>query len=192
MLKRVKFFIRTHMGRSLWSIYVDMRYMIRNLNYVLHFSLKRAKIRNVFYFIIQPGIYHPELADRFKTIIGAYYIAKKNNYEFKLIYKIPFRLEDYLKPNKINWIADFKELDYSLIDTRMFNYSDWHGIRHLKRNKQYHCINYIGNDALERYVPNSKKIWRELFNELFTPTDILRKEISKVELEEKKYISIHL
>lgn len=38
------------------------------------------------------------------------------------------------------------DLEYSLLDTKIINETNWHKISTLKPNKQYHCYNYAGND----------------------------------------------
>ena len=45
-----------------------------------------------------------------KAIIDCYNIAKMNGYQFRIVFKIPFRLEDYLLPNEVEWVADDADL----------------------------------------------------------------------------------
>ncbi len=191
IIRKIKYHVRTHLGKRLWHLFVDCKFHLRNWHYLKKLRWKPARQNKRLYFVIDNRLKHPGLADRFKAIIGCYYLAKINDLDFKIIYKTPFKLEDYLSPNKVDWLADFADLDYSIMDTRFLNYSDWHGLPSLKKEKQYHCYNYIGNDILLQ-IPNSKVMWSNLFHELFQPTKILSDAISNTGLKLKSYIAVHL
>ena len=72
-------------ANALW-----LKNLRRNLPYVLKLKVGGYD-KNVFYFVIAPGIKHPGLADRMKAIVDCYNIAKLNGYQFRVVFKIPFR-----------------------------------------------------------------------------------------------------
>lgn len=152
---------------------------------------KNAKMRNVLFFIIDPRFKHPGLADRLKAIVSCYYIAKQNNYDFKIIFDTPFCLEHYLQPAKVKWVGNIDSLEYSKRDTRIYNYIPWHGVPKLKREKQYHCINYVGHSIFP-YVKGEKPLWSSLYGELFKPSELLQEAIDSCGWAENSYVAIHL
>lgn len=113
----------------------------RNVPYILRLRLCSAYKKNTFCFVIDPNIKHPGLADRMKAMIDCYNIAKLNGYDFRIVFKTPFRLEDYLQPNAVDWVAEYTDLNYSLIGTRFFNElnflkeDSWKGRTKLSKNK---------------------------------------------------------
>lgn len=159
-----------HRADCIWFFRNTIRFLRNNLK----FRFLQDKDLNVLFFVIDPKKDHPGMVDRFKGIVNAYYFAKQNNYAFKIIYKTPFPLENYLHPNNINWVADWCDLKYSIFQTRFINECDWHKLPKLRKNRQYHIYNYVGN-GIAPFVPagESQRIWRELFNDLFVPTRVL-------------------
>ncbi|WP_455585080.1 hypothetical protein [Bacteroides sp.] len=143
---------------------------------------------------MDPSISHPGLADRFKAIVGSYYIAKLNGFEFKIIFEYPFKLSYYLDYVSDSWIANKKDLSYSLRNSRILAYNGGGRLPTLnKRVKQYHIYCYIGYDILEtNKVQNYQELWGELFRELFKPTIILKQALNKIPLKENDFISVHL
>ena len=123
----------------------------RNFPYILRLRLCLAYKKNTFCFVIDPNIKHPGLADRMKAMIDCYNIAKLNGYDFRIVFKTPFRLEDYLQPNAVDWVAEYTDLNYSLKGTRFFNElnflkeDSWKGRKKLSKNKENHCYSYVGN-----------------------------------------------
>lgn len=96
------------------NISTFIRNSITNSKFLLKCSFKTIKKTDTFYFVISPSKKHPGLADRIKAIISCYNEAKLNGLSFKIIYKEPFVLEEYLKPSteNNNWIADYNDLEY--------------------------------------------------------------------------------
>lgn len=179
-------------GNALW-----LKNLRRNLPYYAKMRPFAAFQENTFYFVIAPGAKHPGLADRMKAIINCYNIAKMNGYEFRIVFKEPFRLEDYLQPNKVDWAADFCDLKYSLTGTRFFNEMNfikedsWRGRTHLKKDKEYHCYSYVGNRQ-PKVFPESGYGWSELYAELFRPAPRLQEAIDACGYEERGYVAVHL
>ena len=201
MMSRIKAFLRAnpfyinHLQRRV----NDCRYFISNLKfYIKHFTLRKDKEveGNTVYFIYDPKQKHPGLADRFKVICCAYYIAKLNGFEFKLIFDTPFKLHDYLTCNKYDWIGHWDDLSFSYINTRMLAYNGMGKIPQLsKRHKQYLIYYYIGKNILQcNHIPNWEKIWHDCYNELFKPSEKLLETI-KIRgggYKMREYIAAHL
>ena len=172
------------------SIYVkyDIKYWIINLIYRFKLRLRKAKKRNVLYFVFEPHRNHPGLADRLKAVISLYNLAKANGYDFKFYFKTPFALSDYLMP-KYNWEMSLSDLEYSLLDTKIINETNWHKISTLRPNKQYHCYNYAGNDIPWKFE-DTGYYWHELFQELFQPSVLLRQAYEALNITDKHYVSV--
>lgn len=147
---------------------------------------------NTFYFIIAPQRKHPGLADRIKAIIHCYNIAKGNDFCFKLIYKTPFALEQFLQPDKIDWIADYDDLGKDIKHVRLYNETNWHKNDNiLQKDYEYNCLNYIGN-ILPIVFEDTGYKWADLFHELFKPSPELEKMINATNLAPLSYIAVHL
>lgn len=132
-----------------------------------------------------------------KAIVDCYNIAKMNGYDFRIVFKIPFKLEDYLVPNEVEWVADYSNLHYSLGGTKFFNEMNfidenaWKGRTRLARNKEYHCYSYVGNRQ-PKIFPESGYEWSKLYAELFRPSKHLQNAIDACGFEERSYVAVHL
>lgn len=165
-----------------------------DLKYVIKIRVKGLKLKNVFFFVFDPNFSHPGLADRFKAIVSCYYIAKINNYEFKIVHPFPYKLSDFVVENSVKWESSASYLEYSIVGTKFFVYTGLiKGLKcHLIPDKQYHCYSYKGDDIF--YVNGVKNFGKEfgrLFNELFLPSPKLKAAIDSTGLKPKEYIAIH-
>ena len=153
-LEKIKYILRgSRYYRKYFQTTVNsLRYYFRNLHYywqLYSFKKDREVSGNTLYFIIDPNIKHPGLVDRFKAIVGLFYVAKINGFDFKVIFNHPFKLEEYLSVNKYNWIANQSELSYSLQNVRLIPYNGSGKIPRLSKTiKQYHVYCYIGYDII--------------------------------------------
>lgn len=168
----------------------DIKYFLHNCRYYRKLRFCKAKERNVLYFVFDPSIEHPGVADRLKAIISLYNVAKKNEYRFKFYYNDPFDLSDYLAP-RIDWKLSWNELEYSMADTIIVNECNWRVIKPLKPNKQYHCYCYAGNGLPEYYNDTGYK-WHDLYKELFVPSDRLETAYKQLGINGQKYVSVQL
>lgn len=165
------------------SLKFRLRALKRELPYMLKLRPWGTHSADTFFFVIAPGLKHPGLADRLKAIIDCYNLAKMNGYKFRIVFKEPFALEDYLAPNKVEWVASFDDLHYRLGSTRfydelqMLTEDSWHGRTTLSRGKEYHCYAYVGNRQPKAF-PESGYAWTELFHELFRPSERLELALS--------------
>lgn len=112
--------------------------------------------------------------------------------EFRIVFKVPFKLEDFLTPtNRIHsWVADFDELEYSFFETRFVSE---HRTWSFKANPkcQYHCYNYTG-DIIPEVFEDTGYQWTDLYNELFTPSVEIQQAINDIGIPAKSYIAVHL
>ena len=194
MLRFIKKLIGSIIGRR---GLLAAKSLSRIFPYILRMRIGKTYRRNTFFFVIAPNIKHPGLADRMKAIINCYNIAKLNGYDFRIVFKIPFRLEDYLQPNKVDWMADYGDLNYSIRGTKFFNEMDfltedsWVGRTKLVKNREYHCYSYIGNRQPKTF-PESGYEWSNLFGELFRPTPRLQSAIDACGYDGDSYVAVHL
>lgn len=183
---------RTPVGVKTW-----MKNLRRNLLYISKLKLFGGGKTETFFFVIAPNIKHPGLADRLKAIINCYNIAKMNGFRFRIVFKVPFCLEDYLVPNEVDWKADYSDLSYSLWGTRFFNElnflteDSWKGRTRLKKDKEYHCYSYVGNRQ-PKVFPESGYEWTRLYYELFRPSPRLQAAIDACGYQERSYVAVHL
>ena len=175
---------------SLTYFKYDIKHLLHNCRYYRKFGFGRVKKRNVLYFVFDPSIEHPGIADRVKGIIALYNVAKKNEYKFKFYYKDPFCISDYLAP-RIDWLMEWSDLEYSILDTKIINECNWRAIKPFKKNKQYHCYCYAGNDIPWQFKDTGYK-WSDLFNELFVPSERLENAYRQLGMDGQKYISVQL
>ena len=172
-----------------------LRDIVRNLHdwkwtveKISKYRIKRAEQVNVFFLYFDPTKNQPGLADRIKTIVSCYYIAKENGYKFRIVFKSPFELKEFLLPNEIMWDADEEDLEYSLFDTRFFTYDG--KMIHFNQNKQYICFNF--HDRPLDKLNNNDSLWKTLFSQLFVFSPLLYEMAEQTGLAENSYIAIHL
>lgn len=190
-MSRLRYYFRTHFSR-VTCVYQFLRMLRRNVGYASKFTCGKVKNIDSFFFVIDPKFKHPGLADRIKAIIACYNESKKNGLKFKIIFKEPFRLEDYLKPANevIDWVADYGDLEYSISYTRFVNeIRGWNLRAH--QGYQYHCYNYKG-DIIPEVFEDTGYHWADLYNELFTPSLEIQRAIDATRIDAKTYVAIHL
>ncbi len=200
LITKLKYFLRQNpFYKKYLEVRVDnFRFWIHNLKYYYNkYSWRKDKTvdGHTVYFIIDPDVPHPGLVDRLNSIVGAYYIAKTNGFDYKVIFTHPFILSDYLACASHNWKASFNDLSYSLKNSKLLAYNGAGKVPKLrKRVKQYHIYCYMGYNILfANKIGDYNKIWRELFMELFQPVPVLRQALQVYEkLQEKGFIAAHL
>lgn len=178
------------MNNTLVYLKHDIKYFLHNCIYYKKLRMRRAKELNVLYFVFDPSLHHPGVADRIKGIIALYNAAKKSGYKYKFYYKDPFSLSDYFAP-RIDWTMEWSDLEYSILDTKIINECNWRTIGYFKSNKQYHCYCYAGNDIPWKFEDTGNK-WSDLFNELFVPSDRLETAYKQLSIDGQKYVSVQL
>lgn len=141
------------------------------------------------------------LADRIKGCMDLYDWCRRHNRNFKIYFIDPFLLQNYLEPNKYQWIINKEQISYNPQDaepryvisriemdrylrlekpTPFFNFSM--ALNTLCTNKQLHFLVHF---ALENYD------WAQRYYELFKPAPGLQEKIdSNKHAIGGKYISI--
>lgn len=139
---------------------------------------------------------HGGFFDRMKGTISIYALSKVQNREFKLYFVNPFHLQEYLIPNQYDWSVSQSELCYDypyakpVVGYFEFDFP-WRMM--LKRKGEVHY--YFGYNILDRINKryHTDFTWRELYNELFTPSERLRLMLSNMKQKiGGKYIAVHI
>ncbi len=134
---------------------------------------------------------HGGIADRLKSILCVYAIAKHSNLKFGIHHVLPFNLEDYLKP-KLNWDINKNELSFDLTYSKPLliseiSYSKFKKII-IRADKQLHIYATAYFQKVFKEYGYSKS---QLFYELFEPSDELAREITHYQNLKKEWISFH-
>ncbi len=126
------------------------------------------------------------ITDRFKAIVGSYYIAKCNGIDFHLIHRAGFDIRDYLQPNIVPWSAELS--DFSILPWRTEKISylpPYSSVPIVNKEKQYICRKYIGKNNMEIMgIKDWQNKWRELFLELFIPTQRVMDALADTDIPE--------
>lgn len=168
----------------------SIKFWLINCRYRLKYKPIRAEKRNIIYLVFVPDRKHAGLSDRLKVMVSVFHDAKLNGYRFKCYWGTPFPLSRYLRP-KYDWVASLEELEYSLFDTKIVNESDGKTPCHLSPGKQYHIYNYYAY-VFDEYFADIQCYWMDLFDELFSPNEILEQELLRYNVAPSSYISVHL
>lgn len=70
--------------------------------------------RKTIIFMVDGRSIHGGLADRLRGICSVFAVCKKNNWDFKINFIYPFKLTDYLVPNKYDWSINDSEISYNI------------------------------------------------------------------------------
>lgn len=122
------------------------------------------------------------LADRLKGIIGTYYIAKMKEIPFRIYFREPFPLEDFLVPNKYNWSIGGPEICRSLQDVELIVLDNTQESEYqIKKQKRY-LERRIAQSSKQTHVYTNASFayglaYSELFMELFRPSERLQAAI---------------
>ncbi len=168
------------------NVYVKCRYY--------HLRSKKDTLKHVVIMFIDDRhlMHHPGLADRLKSIIGMYYIAIRNGFEFKLRFDNPFQLEKYLQPNKVNWLLEDRDVDHGMFTTKLIMYDGAEEMPRFDNEiNQYHCYFYTGHNNLQYHqIENWEERWQDMFHELFRPSEYLENLLNQ-ELPKERYVAVH-
>lgn len=140
--------------------------------------------KQTYVFIIDGKTIHGGLSDRLRGLFSVYAYCKKNNNDFKIYWKYPFCLEDYLQPNKVDWlIYDNKPLSYNLndVDFKFFNsYCELNG-----KSEEYFDLLKSRKKEIHVYtnVTIEENRYASFFEELFIPTKPLKDAVAKCKNE---------
>lgn len=137
------------------------------------------------------------LADRLKGIVSTYSVAKRKGMGFKLFFRDPFPMEDFLEPNVYNWKMQAQDLcnDPSKVDIVILNAS--RGSAYQIRKQEEYLLHSIKKNKKQKHVYTnaffcvSHAEFGELFFELFQPSERLQKSIdANLQRIGSEYISV--
>ena len=119
---------------------------------------------------------HYGMTDRLRGIVSAYYVSKEMGYDFRIWFVNPFRLENYLEPNVVDWRIADDAISYNPQDSRIM-YCGSNGT-FVEPFFQKLWFKKCFREALRQshvytnahLLPRGKK-FGQLFNELFKPTE---------------------
>lgn len=164
-----------------------------------YYSNKKSSPKNASPFVVclyEGAIHSGGLADRFKGIVSVYSICKEKKIDFKILYKYPFELKDYIVPNTYNWEIEEEKISYEwekvkVICLETTKESDFQ----YKLQKKYLRKHLIRSKEQIHVYTNAgfveSKLYTALFNELFKPSDRLQKSINlQKEILGSNYISV--
>lgn len=144
--------------------------------------------------MIDGRYYHGGLTDRLKGIISIYAYAKSVNIPFRINFTYPFMLNDFLCPNRYNWMLEMNGIIYNIrYANPIVLFSELSGKRlsRLKKTRQHHF--YLNRDLIPAInnIYHHNYIFSELFNELFKPAPILDQAIkNQLNIINGQYIAI--
>ncbi|MDR3193890.1 MAG: hypothetical protein LBT76_01185 [Tannerella sp.] len=135
-------------------------------------------------FMVDGFMIHGGLGDRLKGIVSTYALCKVKSLPFRICFDSPFVLQDYLAPNRYDWIPGADEgIVFSRKCARIVNVHNDPQAKALlglrpSRSRQYHV--YGNMDLLERIHGRwgIRFDWSDLFDELFKPSEALAEAIA--------------
>ena len=137
---------------------------------------KKARTPSVVFMIDGRSI-HGGLSDRLRGICSIYGYCKKRSIPFFIHAVYPFKLQDYLEPNHVDWRIAENDISYNLHDAIPACINDYqfsttlHPLylrKLIRMNKQIHVYSNTNFDDIH-YAQN--------FNELFKPSPRLQQAI---------------
>lgn len=124
-------------------------------------------------FFIDGKTIHGGLSDRLRGLFSTYYYCLKEGIVFKVFWNYPFNLQDYLQPNKVDWLIAAKDISHSRNEVafRFFNsYS-------LMNNNEKSFFKIMNTKKHEIHVYSNVTLHEEMyhvfFTDLFKPSKIL-------------------
>lgn len=136
------------------------------------------------------------LADRLRGILSTFYICKKLNVPFRLVFSSPFSLKNYLMPNKYNWLDEHNMLRYDIPKENVLILDTTQESAYQKRQQKKWLEKKIRqrNGQIHVYTNASFSYdngYHKLFHELFRPSEELQKSIDdQLAVLGEQYISI--
>lgn len=146
-------------------------------------------------FMVDGYIPHGGMFDRLKGLITIYAIAKAQNKSFKIYWKYPFSLSQYLEPSSYDWLCEADQLRHSPFSYRnVIAYGEINNPSRLLKDRKCETHFYYGFNSLDKVNKhfNTHFEWGTLYRELFQPTEYLQKYLEVYQKEiGAKYIAIH-
>lgn len=127
---------------------------------------------------------HGGLADRLRSIATVYAYCRENGLDFRLHFTAPFRLEEYLLPNRYDWRIADDELCYNRRDARPVYIGAARGdFERDKRFQRKMVRKFLALPYKQLHVYTSmyyeEERFGELFDELFRPAPALQRAVDE-------------
>ena len=141
---------------------------------------------------------HGGLVDRLKGIISFYQVAKNLDADFKIYFKSPFDLKDFLVPNTYNWTSTHADLSWNPFSTKilylMLNF-DFNPLEYISKSNKKKFIVFCNVDysrAINGALSQAEQHhhWSKSFHELFKKSAYLEAEYSTLNIQENA-VAIH-
>lgn len=137
------------------------------------------------------------IADRLRSIVTAYVIARENNREYYLYHDKDFKLDEYLEPAAVDWRIEKKNICRGLNNVAFLWFlQTWPKLNPLRR--EYHCYwasSLIDMKALPPDI-QAKYTFSSAFWTLFKLAprleELLNRTMESAGLTEDNYIAVHL
>lgn len=131
------------------------------------------------------NFFHGGLVDRLKGIISFYEIAKILDIDFKLFFHHPFKLEEFLIPNKKDWLIQNNEIKYTFGSTKiLYLVNDFKAnpLELIKKSNAKTIIVYCNVDYIPTLYPEKSNneqqtIWRNNYLELFKVSSYFKEKL---------------
>ena len=172
--------------------------LFKEPSFILKYYFHGSKNRNgsEYVFMSDGKIMHGGLFDRLKGTISIYALSKVHHKKFGIFFTNPFKLDNYLEPNILDWRINEEEMVYSYPFSRpVIAYQENKHPRRLLHQREGIAHYYFGGDILDdiNQKYNTSFNWPTLFNELFKPSDNIQKAVERIKAEiRSNYIAIHL
>ena len=134
--------------------------------------------------MVDGRMHHGGLCDRLRGIVSVWSVCRAMNIGFKVFFRYPFSLEEYLMPNAFDWTISDSELCYNSLDAfPLFcgtngthveqGFQRMWFVKNFKKDvKQIHVYTNAHLEKGSGFMP--------LFNELFKPSPILQQTVDNV------------
>lgn len=166
--------------------------------YIKRYIWPLPKFRKEIVVMIDGTQVHGGLTDRFRHIMSIYSYCKENNIKFHLYYEYPCNIQLLLCPNKYDWRIQKNDISYNY-----FDYKELYLYVEVAKGEKDSASTTINNNnkkhlyILDKELSKTDKTqyhiygntyfakgkYRELFYELFIPTEYLK---DRIELYRKK------
>lgn len=130
----------------------------------------RERKKQAAVFFVDGTEFHGGLVDRFKGIVSIYHYCLCKDIPFKLYYKYPFELKNYLIPNKYDWTISSSEISYHVCEAKYMSLVADSSTTRLEKLNTKKQIHFYGNrDVVEELntLYHTNYTWGELFKQLF-------------------------
>ncbi len=122
-------------------------------------------------FMIDGKTIHGGLSDRIRGLLSVYHYCKLNDKEFRVCFINPFYLEEYLNPNKVDWLIKYDDLSFCRKEVSFRYFNSYCNLN----NKEKEYFNLLHSSKKEIHVYSNvtirEDLFKKYFDNLFLPTD---------------------